>query len=75
MLLLQRRLMVFLAALGKVFPAVSNGDPSPLLSVGDTLPGVLCPFLGHSVQDRHGHTEKSPTKDNKDEEGTELSFL
>lgn len=34
----------------------------PLLSTGDATPGVLYTPLDYTVQDRHGHTEKSPKK-------------
>lgn len=48
------RLMVLLAALGKVLPAGQKRyDPSPLVSIGEDLPGVLGPVLwGSSVQIR-----------------------
>lgn len=47
------RLMVLLAALGKVLPAGQKRyDPSLLVSIGEDLPGVLGPVWGSSVQIR-----------------------
>ena len=53
---------------------VTGGHPSPLLSTGDATPGVLGPVLASSFQERHGHTEGSPTKDHTDDQGTGASL-
>ena len=41
-----------------------GGDPAPLLSAGEASPGVLCPDVKSSVQERHGlvgaHSEDVP---------------
>lgn len=49
--MLQRRLMVFWAAIYKVPPAGRRGDPS-----------ALCPVLGPPIPEKHGTTEKCPGK-------------
>lgn len=38
--------------LEKVLPLDQWGYPFPLLSTGEAIPGVLCPVLGSSGQDR-----------------------
>ena len=47
--LLLKRLMVFLAASGKALLEDKRADPSPLLSIGDVIPGVYCPVSGSPV--------------------------
>ena len=33
---------------------IKGGNPAPLLCAGETSPGVLCPDVEFSVQERHG---------------------
>lgn len=49
---------------------VNGGNPSPLHSTGEATPGLMYPVLGSSV-----HDKVSPAKVNKDDEGTEVSFV
>lgn len=53
---------------------VDEGDPSPLLSIGEAVCGVLCPVIGSPVQQTHGHAGESPAKGHKDEQGTGASL-
>ena len=39
---------------------VKGGDSAPLLHSGETPPGVLCPALEPSAQDRHGPVGAGP---------------
>jgi len=45
---------------------VEGGDSAPLLCSGEIAPGVLCPPLETSAQDRHGAVGAGP------EEATEM---
>lgn len=40
---------------------------STLLSVSEVTPGLLCPLLGSSVQQRYGHIGEGPTKSQDDD--------
>lgn len=39
---------------------MQTGDPSPVLSTGKAVPGVLGPVLDSSAQERHEHTGEDP---------------
>jgi len=42
-----------------------EGDSAPLLCSGETSPGVLCPALEPSAQERHGPVGVGPENDNR----------
>jgi len=44
---------------------VKGGDSAPLLCSGETLPGVLCPALEPSAQDRHRPVGAGPEEATK----------
>jgi len=44
---------------------VEGGDSATLLCSGETPPGVLCPALEPSDQERHGYVGAGPEKGNK----------
>ena len=46
---------------------VEGGDLAPLLRSGETLPGVLCPALEPSAQDRHGPVGEGPEEGHKND--------
>jgi len=61
--------------LSLVLSAGQGGDLSPLFSTGEAITAVLCPVLGSTVQERHGHTEDSPVRGHQDDEGTGAFLL
>jgi len=44
---------------------VAGGDSAPLLRSGECPPGVLCPALESSAQERHGAVGVGPEEDHK----------
>lgn len=44
-----------------------EGDPAPLVSSSEAVPGELCPVLDSSVQGRYRTPERSPGEGNKDD--------
>ena len=42
-----------------------GGDPAPLLCAGEASPGVLCPDVECSVQERHGAVGVRPEENHK----------
>jgi len=61
-----RKPTVSTAASKAVWSAGQEGDPAPLLCAGETSPGVLCPDVESSAQERHGpvgvHAEEGHKK-------------
>ena len=53
---------------------VERGDSASLLFSGETPPGVLCPALEPSAQERHGPVGAGPEEGNKNDQkdGTPL---
>lgn len=49
-------------------PWANGGDPSFLRSLSESTPGVLCPGLGCSEQERSRCSKESPEKGHKDAE-------
>ena len=51
-----------------------GGDPDPLLCTGEISPGVLCPDVESSVQERHGPVGVHPEEGHKNDprDGTPL---
>ena len=60
------------AALCKAEPAEIL---SPLLSTGESTPGVLGPDLGLPVQEGHRHSGVSPAKGHEGDQGTGASEI
>lgn len=42
---------------------------------GEAAPGVLSSVLGHLVQERQGHTGKSPVQGHQEDEGSGAPLL
>lgn len=68
----RRRPTASWVALGRALPA---GPFSALLSTGEATCGVLGPVLDSTVQERQGHTGKSPAKDHEEDEETGASDI
>lgn len=68
-----RTTVSFQANLNKAW--LQQNDFSPLVTTGESTPGVLGPVLGFPVQERQGHTRESPVKGHKDDEGPGGSLL
>jgi len=44
-----------------------EGDPAPLLCSGEASPGILCPDVESSVQERHGPVGVCPEEGQKND--------
>jgi len=53
----------------KYHKQVKGGNPSPLFSVVEVAPGVLCAFLSTPVSERSRYTGESPTEGHQDVKG------
>ncbi|PKU46354.1 rna-directed dna polymerase from mobile element jockey-like [Limosa lapponica baueri] len=54
---------------------VEGGDSNPLLSFGETPPGVLCPALESSAQEGHGPVGTAPKEGHKDDQRAGAALL
>jgi len=54
---------------------VKRGDPAPLLFTGEASPGVLCPDVESSVQDRCGPVGAFPEQSHKNNSRNETPLL
>lgn len=66
--------MVSWDALVHALPVVEEGDPSPLLSTGEAISGVLGSVLGFPGQEGQGATGEKPTRGQEGDEGTGTSL-
>jgi len=54
---------------------VKGGDSAPLLCSGETSPGVLCPPLEPSAQERQAGVGADPEEGHKNDQRDETSLL
>jgi len=52
-----------------------EGDPAPLLCSGEASPGILCPDVESSVQERHGPVGVCPEEGQKNDPKDEIPLL
>ena len=62
-----RKPTVCWAASKAAWPAGQGGDPAPLLFADETSPGVPCPDVKSSVQERHRPVETCPEEGHKND--------
>lgn len=73
--MVHQRLELLWALEGGVLQLVEGIDLSLLLRTGEATPGLLCPVLGSTVQETHGHAGQNPEKVNKDDRNLGHSSL
>ena len=60
--------MAILALLLPAGQQAKEGDSAPLLHSGESPPGVLCPALEPSAQERHGLVGAGPEEGHEDDQ-------